>query len=89
LYILISVVYTYTAETWGAEQADKYIEFLVLAIAELAESRRLGYCVNNRKNLRAYTAKWRKSKHGHRIIYREIKDGIYVLRILHTAMNLP
>ena len=57
-------------------------------MADLAADPETGRRVAGRPALRSYVARWKRAKHGHRIVYEETPTGIFVLRILHTAMNL-
>jgi plasmid stabilization system protein ParE len=33
--------------------------------------------------------KWPKARHGHNILFRYTEEGIFVLRVLHSAMDIP
>lgn len=79
----------YTSQTWGGEQAQRYTDFLIAVLKSLAETPHLGRKVQGRKKLYSYIAKWRRARHGHRIIYQVVTGGIYVRRVLHTAMKIP
>ncbi|MGO8671708.1 MAG: type II toxin-antitoxin system RelE/ParE family toxin [Capsulimonadaceae bacterium] len=79
--------HTYTTEQWDFEQAERYTEFLKTAIRQLAEMPDKGNPVAGMPEVFEHVVKWNRARHGHRIVYQEIAEGIYVLRILHTAMN--
>jgi plasmid stabilization system protein ParE len=83
----LSANHTYTAQQWDFEQAERYTEFLKTSMQQLAEEPYRGNPISNRPGMFEYIVKWKNAKHGHRIVYEEIHDGIYVRRILHTSMN--
>jgi len=80
-----------TASMWGEGQAERYLSFLRETLSILAAEPGIAPIVDQRPDLRIFTAKYRKRRtaHGHRIVFREIENGIEVLRILHTAMYWP
>lgn len=80
-----------TFQRWGEAQAERYIAYLSEIFAYLAREPSLGEPLRDWPGYRVYTAKYRKRRnaYGHRIFYREIEDGIRIIRILHTAMNWP
>jgi toxin ParE1/3/4 len=72
---------SYTLETWGEVQADRYIDDLESQCRTLANSPQLGrICSEIRPGLRRF--EHRK----HVIFFRESADGILVSRILHERM---
>jgi toxin ParE1/3/4 len=85
----LSTIYNYTVRVWDIDQAERYVQFLKSIILGLADDPRLGRPIADRPGLRSHVARWKRAKHGHRIVYEEIPNGIFILRILHTAMNLP
>jgi len=85
----LSAVYTNTAQTWGIDQAERYALFLNSYILDLACAQTQGRPIAERPGLRSLVARWKNAKYRHRIVYEETPNGIHVLRILHTAMNLP
>jgi plasmid stabilization system protein ParE len=76
---------------WGEVQAERYLGFLRELFATLAEKPSLAATIEERPELLIFTARYRKRRtsHGHRIIFREIDNGIEIIRILHTAMYWP
>lgn len=80
-----------TAATWGEEQANRYLAFLSEVFAMIATEPMIGVAVDEFPHVRLYVAKYsrRRASYGHRIFYREVEDGIRIIRILHTAMNWP
>jgi plasmid stabilization system protein ParE len=85
----LSANHIYTTEQWDFEQAEKYTEFLKAAIRQLAERPDRGNPVAGRPGTFEHVVEWKRARHGHRIVYQQVPEGIYVLRILHTAMNWP
>ena len=80
-------VYQYTEERWGRRQAERYDDFLMAFIDNLAIDPTLVPLVPELEDIRSTVAKWKKARHGHRIFFTVIQDGILVVRILHTAQN--
>jgi plasmid stabilization system protein ParE len=80
-----------TTAMWGAQQAERYIAFLDEVFNGLACGEAAGQAVDDRPELYVYLARLhhRRNAHGHRIFYRKIKDGIRIIRVLHTAMYWP
>jgi plasmid stabilization system protein ParE len=83
----LTLIYIQTTETWDQEQAERYNEFLLGAFDKIAEMPFLGRPISDRPGLISYVAKWKRAKHGHRIVYRRADDRIEIVRVLHTAMN--
>jgi plasmid stabilization system protein ParE len=80
-----------TAAMWGEAQAERYIAYLRETVAYLVDDPTLGYPIDQRPGYYVYTAKYskRRAAKGHRIFYRQIENGIRIIRILHTSMNWP
>jgi toxin ParE1/3/4 len=75
-------IWRYTAQQWGVEQADRYIDLLTAAFAELAEAPRIAPAC---EHIRPGYRRWRV---GHHMIYfRETNDGVVVVRVLHERMD--
>ena len=75
-------IWDYTVKTWGEKQAEDYIRLRVGAIETVADNPRRGRpCHEARKGYRKYLAG------SHIIIFRKIKPGIDVVRILHARMD--
>jgi toxin ParE1/3/4 len=80
-------VYNYTLSLWGQRQAEEYVDFLDQVMWELAHNPAIASSVPQLTGVRSHIARWKNTRQGHRIFFEEMDDGIYVLRILHTAMN--
>jgi toxin ParE1/3/4 len=71
----------YTLETWGAAQAERYLDGLERCAKMLAANPLLGRpCCWIRPGL------YRFEKGRHALFYRRKEDGILVSRILHQSM---
>lgn len=76
--------WTYTAEQWGVDQAERYIDLLTASFAELANSPRSApSCEHIRPGYR------RRSIEQHVVYFRITKYGIAIIRILHSRMDAP
>jgi toxin ParE1/3/4 len=75
-------IWDFTVKTWGEQQAEDYIRLLVGAIEAVADNPRRGRpCDEVRKGYHKYLAG------SHVIIFRKIKSGIDVVRVLHAHMD--
>ena len=80
----LEAIWTYTLQQWSAEQADRYIDTLTAAFAELAQSPKSApACDQIRPGYR------RRSIGRHMIYFRLTTYGIVVVRILHDRMDAP
>jgi len=72
---------TYTIQTWGEAQADRYLSQLETCCARLAKNPNVGRaCDDIRPGLRRF-------EHGkHVVFYRKYAREILVVRILHQRM---
>lgn len=78
----LEAIWTYTLQKWSAEQADRYIDTLTDAFAELAQSPKSApACDQIRPGYR------RRSIGRHVIYFRPTTYGIVVVRILHDRMD--
>jgi toxin ParE1/3/4 len=75
-------IWRYTFEEWGLEQANRYVDDITAAFAQLAASPTLGVpCDHIREG-------YRRSRVGrHAIYFRPTNYGIAVIRILHDRMQ--
>ncbi|WPL15337.1 Toxin ParE1 [Thiorhodovibrio winogradskyi] len=75
-------IWNYTAGQWGIEQADRYIDFLTEAFAELADTPKIApSCEHIRPGYR------RLAVERHIIYFRVTDYGIAVIRVLHDRMD--
>jgi toxin ParE1/3/4 len=78
----LEAIWTYTLQQWSAEQADRYIDTLTAAFAELAQSPKIApACDQIRPGYR------RRGIGRHMIYIRTTTFGIVVVRILHDRMD--
>lgn len=77
-------IWIYTARSWGVEQAERYIDALTAAFAELAHSPKTAPSCDH---IRAGYRRWSVGRH---VIYFRMTDyGIAVIRVLHERMDAP
>jgi len=77
-------IWTYTAQRWGVEQANRYIDILTAAFADLAESPMTApACGQIRPGYR------RRRVERHMIYFRITAYGIAIIRIPHDRMDAP
>lgn len=80
----LEAIWTYTAERWGLDQAERYTDLLTEAFAELAQSPKTApTCDHIRPGYR------RRSVERHVVYFRITDYGIAVIRILHDRMDAP
>ena len=71
----------YTVDTWGADQANRYLDRLEACFRQLAETPEIGRpCATVRPGYR------RMEHQKHVIFYRAKKKGVLIGRILHQRM---
>jgi toxin ParE1/3/4 len=75
-------IWDYSAERWGREQANKYVEALRESIRGIALDPSRGRSVT--VGARSYH---RYSSGSHMIFYRMEDQGAHIVRILHQSMN--
>ena len=79
----LEAIWTYTLRQWDVEQADRYIDILMQAFAESAQSPKTApACDHIRPGYR------RRSVERHMIYFRITSYGIAIVRILHDRMDV-
>ena len=78
----IGAIWDYTAETWGMDQADRYVDDIRSACLALADGERAGRRVDVRDGYLKYPVG------RHLIFYRQDGTGIVVIRVLHQSMDV-
>lgn len=79
-------IWRYTTDSWGEEQADRYIGGLVEAVHTLPAKRDCWRPVRERRFKGIYFFRYRH----HYIFFRLLEDGaLGVLSVLHENMDLP
>lgn len=74
----------YTARTWGAQQAKKYIREIRAQVASIAN----GDAVYQPLQV-ARSGMFKCRVNRHLVIFEQTNDEIRILRILHEAMDVP
>ena len=76
-------IWDYTVETWGEEQAERYLRLIDQSFRKVADNPGLGRpCDAIRK------AYWKYSVGRHVIFYQTVDAGVVVVRILHDRMDV-
>ncbi len=81
-------IYSYTVHHWGVEQAEDYAQLLADTALLVVEKSTLSRPVEGTIGVYAAFVKWPNARYGHFIIFEYEADGIYILRILHSAMDV-
>ena len=77
-------IWQYTEETWGVEQAERYLRALNGTFEALAEKPELGRIYDEvYEGLRVYPSG------RHLIFFLATNEGIDVVRVLHERMDIP
>jgi toxin ParE1/3/4 len=75
-------IWSFTADRWNSEQADRYVRELHRAIEAIARDPRKGRpCDHIRHGYR------RSSAGAHVVFFRVVTQGIEVVRVLHQRMD--
>ena len=85
----LNSIYSWNYHYWGELQADRYQEFLLNVCTSLESGEISGSLVAGREEFQHYLAKWKRAKHGHRIIFRLEGQELTVIRMIHSAMEFP
>ena len=80
----LEAIWIHTLQRWGIEQADRYIDILTEAFAELAQSPKAAPACDQIKP--GYR---RRHVERHMIYFRITAYGIAVVRVLHDRMDAP
>ena len=78
----IGAIWDYTAETWGMDQADRYVDDIRSSCVALAGGERAGRRVDVRDGCLKYPVG------RHLIFFRQDGPGIVVIRVLHQSMDV-
>ncbi len=74
-------IWDYTAEQWGPDQAEHYIDSIRDACLGLANGEKKGRIVDVREGYLKYAVM------RHLIFFRELDTGLTVIRVLHQRMD--
>ena len=81
----LAEIWDYTADRWGAEQAERYVRELTTVCQGLADSRLRGRAIDDIR-----PGYFKLSIGSHFLCYRLTDVGmIEVVRILHQRMDIP
>lgn len=80
----LAALVIYTRHAWGDAQAERYEAALISFLEGVAEESPTDDPTNH---LRVCVFQTRPRAHGYRIFYRYDSGRLYILRIVHTAMN--
>jgi toxin ParE1/3/4 len=78
----IGAIWDYSAETWGVDQADRYVDDIRAACVALASGERAGRKVDVRDGYLKYPVG------RHLIFFRQDGPGTVVIRVLHQSMDV-
>jgi toxin ParE1/3/4 len=75
-------IWSYTAQRWGVDQAERYLRRIADAVDLVAETPALGRnCDYIRQGYQKYPVG------SHVLFYRQVEDAVDVVRILHQNMD--
>lgn len=77
----ISAIWEYTAQQWGPDQADHYVDDIRDLCLALAAGHKTGRPLDLRPGYRQHPVA------SHLVFYRETGDQLHVIRILHNRMD--
>lgn len=78
----IGLIWDYTAETWGVDQANRYALDIRATCSDLASGRKTGREVAERDGYFRYFI-------GRHVIFFKVRDdGIVIMRVLHQRMDV-
>lgn len=78
----LDAIWDYSADNWGIEQADRYIDLIRDACARLVSGRIRGRPVDVREGYR------KQAVGSHLIYFRESEDAVIVIRLLHSRQDV-
>lgn len=85
----LAIIYTYTAQWWGYEQAERYTDLIKSATEEATNPEAINVReVEDRPGYLALLVQWKNATYGHFVIFRRTDFGAEIVRILHTSMDL-
>ena len=77
----IDGIWDYSADNWGADQADRYTDLIRDLCADLADGKKRGRPVKAREGY------FQHSVERHIVYFVHTTDGIAVIRVLHQKMD--
>jgi toxin ParE1/3/4 len=85
----LASIHTYTAQAWGEDQAESYLDLIESEVERVAQGEAKGQALEGFPRLFRRLVRWPGAYYSHWIIYQEGASSLVVVRVLHTAMNLP
>ena len=85
----VASIHTYTSQTWGEDQAERYLDFIESEIYRLVVGECDGQELEDFPKLKRWLVRWPGAYYSHWVIYQFKPSHLAVVRILHTSMNLP
>lgn len=76
-------IWQYTCENWSKQQANKYYKEIFAVIDEICNNSEIGKSIDEIK-----IGQRRVNVKSHMIIYKVIREMIYIDRILHQKMDI-
>lgn len=76
-------IWEYTAEQWSKPQANKYYNYIMQAILDNCSNPEIGSSLNEVKS-----GCKKKNVKSHMVVYKVVKNKIFVDRILHQSMDI-
>ena len=76
-------IWNYTIDTWGEDQAERYLRMLNKGFHELSKHSELGHFCDD---IREGYLKYRAGRHI--IFYRQEHYGVDIIRVLHQSMDI-
>jgi plasmid stabilization system protein ParE len=83
----IGEIYRWNIGYYGVDHADRFIEFLIKAIYDIAENPERGLSIDTRPNLRYVVIRRRSRGHGHIAVYTVHGKTVRVLHVFHSAQD--
>lgn len=78
----------HTAHHWGLDQAYVYTELLMESARKAAKRELPWREVEDFDGLYSVIVKWKNATYNHNIVFKPVQGGIYVVRVLHGAMDI-
>jgi len=79
----IDEIWEYTARHWGIDQANRYVQQIRDVVTKLGENPNLGRACDEIRN-----GHFKILAGSHIIIYRNVEEGIGIIRVLHQRMDI-
>lgn len=86
----IASIHLYNASRYSDEHADRYIDQLTAMVESLLTDPGQSRPVADRPGIHVamFKSTRRRAAHGYQVFWKPVAQGIEVVRVLHTAMNV-